>query len=353
MKSYVLAMFAGLLTFLSPALGTPQTVLLSDNYIINGQVLDDFGRIAPPMQVCAGLDVEQRERPQFCSWSTIDGDFIIPVTLAGRYTVYARKGRVLLYAQMPFFRYPGFAFPQTVVNEKTRTSRVVIKLPPKNGELFGKAIDATTGRPIENLRFVVCHMPRKTNCFSASAKNANGELNVLAAHVPFSLEVMANGYETWFGLNGYDINQSISIPSGSKMELQLHLRRRPEFINQPLSEAEKQPGLNLPAPIQTAPEENAEFDYYPRKTKLEWNAVKGAVSYRVELDYCQGGSKRTKRICLDPQPHYMGRDVSDSFDTSFEFYFVGAQPGRWRVWAIDQKGQEGFKSPWRLFFYWR
>ena len=31
--------------------------------------------------------------------------------------------------------------------------------------------------------------------------------------------------------------------------------------------------------------------------------------------------------------------------------FVGAQPGRWRVWAVDKEGREGFKSPWRLFVY--
>jgi hypothetical protein len=38
---------------------------------------------------------------------------------------------------------------------------------------------------------------------------------------------------------------------------------------------------------------------------------------------------------------------------SYEFDFVGAQPGRWRVWAIDEAGREGFKSPWRLFVYLR
>jgi len=34
-----------------------------------------------------------------------------------------------------------------------------------------------------------------------------------------------------------------------------------------------------------------------------------------------------------------------------EFSFVGAQPGRWRVWAVDKEGREGFKSPWRRYVY--
>jgi hypothetical protein len=37
--------------------------------------------------------------------------------------------------------------------------------------------------------------------------------------------------------------------------------------------------------------------------------------------------------------------------TSYEFGFAGAQPGRWRVWAVDKDGREGFKSPWRTFVY--
>jgi hypothetical protein len=39
--------------------------------------------------------------------------------------------------------------------------------------------------------------------------------------------------------------------------------------------------------------------------------------------------------------------------TEFEFNFVGAQPGRWRVAAVLANGEVGVKSEWRTFRYTR
>jgi hypothetical protein len=39
--------------------------------------------------------------------------------------------------------------------------------------------------------------------------------------------------------------------------------------------------------------------------------------------------------------------------TEFEFDFVGAQPGRWRITAIYENGIMGEKSEWRIFRYTR
>jgi len=39
--------------------------------------------------------------------------------------------------------------------------------------------------------------------------------------------------------------------------------------------------------------------------------------------------------------------------TEYSFYFVGAQPGRWRVWAVDQAGHAGPSSAFRTFRYTR
>jgi len=35
--------------------------------------------------------------------------------------------------------------------------------------------------------------------------------------------------------------------------------------------------------------------------------------------------------------------------TTYTFNFVGAQPGRWRVWAVNGSGMPGSKSGWREF----
>jgi len=39
--------------------------------------------------------------------------------------------------------------------------------------------------------------------------------------------------------------------------------------------------------------------------------------------------------------------------TEYTFEFVGAQPGRWRVWPVNKQGKRGNPSEWRTFRYLR
>lgn len=321
------------------------------DYAISGRVNDEFGQPIAEVRVCADPADYDVVRVVSCGRSNGAGNFVIPTGRAAHYKIYAEKLAAGYFQQRPFFEYPGDSIPEIVLNEGNKTANVFIRLPPKNGELVGNAIDAGTGRPVDDVRFLACQVADRKKCWSASAKNAAGEFRLLAAHVPFTLRIFAEGYQTWSGLNSDDVNQSFYIPSGAKMEVLVQLRRRPESVHRPLSEAEKQPGINLPAPLQTGPVDDAEFDHYPRKTKLEWQYVQGATAYRIEIDYCNG-RPRNQRTCVDPQPHYTEGNTAKRIEaTSYELDFVGAQPGRWRVWAMDEKGQEGFKSPWRAFFY--
>jgi hypothetical protein len=41
----------------------------------------------------------------------------------------------------------------------------------------------------------------------------------------------------------------------------------------------------------------------------------------------------------------------ETTSTEYQFDFVGAQPGRWRVSAVDDSGREGPKSDWWTFRY--
>jgi hypothetical protein len=322
------------------------------DYAISGQVNDEFGQPAAEVRVCAYPHDYSTVRKMPCGRSNAAGSFIIPTERPARYRIYADKSSAGYFPQQrPFFQHPAESIPEVVLNEETRTATVFVRLPPKNGELVGKVIDASTRRPVDNAHISVCQAADRTKCWSTNAKSATGEFKVFAAHVPFTFQLFAAGYETWSGLNGSDISQSIYIPSGSRMEVLVYLKRRRESVNRALSEAEKQPGINLPAPVQVGPDDAAEFNFYPRKTILRWEGVSGAISYRVEIDYCDGRVKG-RRSCVDPQPHYIeGHNPTNTRATSYEFNFVGAQPGRWRVWAIDEKEEAGFKSPWRTFFY--
>ena len=95
--------------------------------------------------------------------------------------------------------------------------------------------------------------------------------------------------------------------------------------------------LALGTPQQLAPNPGSVFNYYPRKTVIQWNAVQGAAYYKVEIQYFDTSWKPL-----------IG---SNSNETSYTFDFVGAQPGRWRVWAVGSNGQESARSGWWEFKY--
>jgi hypothetical protein len=92
---------------------------------------------------------------------------------------------------------------------------------------------------------------------------------------------------------------------------------------------------------------NPKTRYVPRTTVAEWNAVRGAKSYTIEVDcfHCCGRGK----WCADIGSKW--KIQPDVTSTLYTFDWVGAQPGRWRVWAVDDKGHAGAKSGWSYFDY--
>ena len=100
----------------------------------------------------------------------------------------------------------------------------------------------------------------------------------------------------------------------------------------------------LATPTLIAPTDGSVFDHYPRTTTLEWSTVSGAASYIIEIEYCSPAG------CDD---WAVGYSPVTRTTTSYTFNFVGAQPGRWRVWGVDVNGQDGPKSDWWEFRYTR
>ncbi len=92
------------------------------------------------------------------------------------------------------------------------------------------------------------------------------------------------------------------------------------------------------------------FNHYPRRTTLRWASVPGAVSYTVEIYYIEPcGPLRRIETCRA----VLLKRVEGIRGTSYTFNFVGAQPGKWRVWGVDARGRPGPKSPWMYFRYTR
>jgi len=98
-----------------------------------------------------------------------------------------------------------------------------------------------------------------------------------------------------------------------------------------------------PPPIQVSPSNGAVFNIFPRTTTLTWTSVTGAARYGLEYEYCQPPA------CVEGSTAaYPPQTLST---TTFTFNFVGAQPGRWRVWSIGPTGVAGPKSGWWIFYY--
>jgi len=103
----------------------------------------------------------------------------------------------------------------------------------------------------------------------------------------------------------------------------------------------------LRAPTLVSPPDGSVFDIYPRMTTVRWNPSAGAASYVVEWDFSSGGAWFSER-----EPNATGHTFATS-GTDLTFAFVGAQPGRWRVWPVNAAGERGTPSEWRTFRYTR
>ncbi len=324
------------------------------NYALSGQVLDNSGKPACNIRVCALAGDFDETRPNVAIPCTLSGDngmFLLVLHRTGKYKlVYDQVDQGYWPSRMPFFSQPSVSVPEVVIENTGARGPVTITLPPKNGMLAGKSIDVKTGLPVEIVEFILCHAANPEICRVAVVKSADGQFKIPAPLVPFTLRAKAAGFSDWWGLTGSDKTE-VRIAAATTQQLDVFLTRLTSATDRAISDAEKQPGLHLPAPMQSSPADGVVFDHYPRNTKIEWSPVEGAASYSVEVDYCK--PDRQRRACATAHPLMMTANppMTGINATSYEFAFVGAQPGRWRVWAVDKEGRDGFKSAWRTFVY--
>lgn len=252
-------------------------------------------------RVCALASEFNPNKPNVsipCARSDAHGRFELDLSKAGSYTLYCTyfsRGYVSTY--MPFFRQPSASRPRVRLDDANPGASVAIKMPPKNGLLVGKVVDAATGLPVESVEFLLCDAARAGVCLRTGSKSRYGSFRTSAPYVPFNVRVKAEGYEDWLGPEGGN-GSPMTVEPETQAEFTVFLKRSEAFARRAPGEAEKQTGVNLPAPAQTAPADGAAFDHFPRVTKLEWSPVEGAVAYAVEIDYCSGGDRSA---CVNPQ----------------------------------------------------
>tara|TARA_E500000305_G_scaffold108525_1_gene111125 strand:+ start:24246 stop:25307 length:1062 start_codon:yes stop_codon:yes gene_type:complete len=102
-------------------------------------------------------------------------------------------------------------------------------------------------------------------------------------------------------------------------------------------------GLSNRHPALVSPSDAVTLTPYPRHITFIWKALPGAARYIVELE-AQDPATGT----WFPHPHDA---KSVATDTSLTLEFIGDQPGRWRVIAINEDGVRSKPSAWNEFFY--
>ncbi len=94
---------------------------------------------------------------------------------------------------------------------------------------------------------------------------------------------------------------------------------------------------SMQAPVQVSPGDGTVFETFPRTTTLTWESVSGTSRYTVEVEF------------YDTEWRPWIKDETAS--PSYQFDFVGAQKGRWRVTGIAEDGSSGPSSSWWHFTY--
>jgi hypothetical protein len=311
-------------------------------FVITGQVLDQYGSPVSYANVSAYPDLLFGRLPSALADSS--GKFSMEVENTGKYRLTAAKSAEQYAPLISAFHYPSSgAMPEAVVKAEQPAPFVIVRLGPRAGILTGSVIDATTQEYIQRFHVRICRVEGSRYCHQELFSGNLGRFQILVPATPILIEAFADGYQDWQRTDdGKQQPTPLTVTSGETVELTVQLTKlgtSTEGLPKPLA-----------APQPLSPANGTEFDHFPRVTKLEWSAVPGAVSYAVEIDFCDGF---VRKKCSDPNK-LEGRALpptSGIEGTSYEFSFLGAQPGRWRVWALDAHGWAGTKSDWFWFVY--
>ena len=312
---------------------------LNRPFFIRGEVRDSAEHPMAEASVC----VRQGQK-RLCAPTDRDGRFTMRLVEGGSYKVSLANVPTRLVAGlfMPSDEYPASIAESITLDSANPEARVSLTMPPRNGIIFFKAADSGSHLPVDLVRVQVCQA-ETLSCGGMFYRNDAGEFKIYVPPTPFNLRIASPDYQEWIMIGG----QEAVVSPGTSRDLRVEM--------QPLSRAIGSPGVALAAPRLLSPVENQRFDHYPRTITLKWEAVAGAASYAVEVVYCQ--YSQSPSDCRQPAPMVFsfpadpGMKPNTTAETNYTFDFIGSQPGRWRVWAVDNDGRKGLKSLWRVFSY--
>jgi hypothetical protein len=101
----------------------------------------------------------------------------------------------------------------------------------------------------------------------------------------------------------------------------------------------------LPEVEIVGPTDNVSLPRYPEKPALQWKPLRKDIAlYLVEFQFGQKKPNSWSNSWIEPVRQQAGQKSAISITAPFG---VGAQPHRWRVWAIARDGNVSI-SEWRI-----
>jgi hypothetical protein len=316
--------------------------------LINGQVLDAEGRLVAGAFFYAAPVAAGLRGPMPRGVTNAAGKFTVEVRQTGWFVVGGRKpAEGYMRTSNPFYGPSPDSEAHVLVEENRPAPFATVRLRPKGGTLILSATDAETNAPLTNVWLSLCRAEVPKYCTRISAKNPRGHFPVLVPPDPITVQVATPGYKDWVAPGSAAAPPLVvRVDSGGTRELTVSMRKPVQSFYAPAV-----PELEAPLPL--LPVEGSDVDLpFPRVTRVVWSPVSGASSYTVEVDFCMPGGV-DGRTCITPYP-LEDRKVQPQAGiegTDYTFPFPGAQPCRWRVWAVDSLGRPGAKSAWANFNY--
>lgn len=173
------------------------------------------------------------------------------------------------------------------------------------------------------------------------------------AHGEVWLRVRAGSSEGWVNEEYISRNAPASVETSARAFVEQSTANQTQ-PDAPLSnDSANRIAQRLPAPRLLSPGDGIVMNHYPRTTRLEWELVPGAETYTVEIQFLGGNVWNDLTEFLQNQGYVGYTPPVKLAQTTFSLNWVGINPGRWRVWAVDPAQKEGRKSEWREFRFTR
>ncbi len=266
------------------------------------------------------------------------GNFALAIPRVGTYTIIADKVVAGFPSTYQLFYNPEKGLrPLIIVSEESPTPVVTVLLPEHHAAISGAIVKAGTNKPVTSALIKLCRMEAPQYCFTHLNRSVDGKFLLAAIDGPFSVDITADGYNDWF------MSFPKGLTAGAVRQLEVALG---ENASIPAAKFDR-----LPAPEIVFPLNDAELYGFPRITRIQWSPVPGAASYSIDIELCEG--LRKEKGCFGSVPLQMPtyEPTAGIKDTHYEFEFIGQQPGRYRVWAVDSDGRPGKKTKWLVFYY--